>query len=193
MNGENTKAKWNIWGVVIGVMIIAIAVLLVGAGYYLGKNAQKSRQEKVFEEKIEQIYTTEELSEWDILQMAIMKTESEFDPSRIGATNDVGAYQITPIFVEEVNRILRMEESNELEYSHLDAFDVRKSIEMFNIVQNYHNKELSIAKAINVQNPGGASIGYGKKVYDNIRFIKRMEDARKELIAYQIETKLAKE
>ena len=61
---------------------------------------------------------------------------------------------------------------------------------MFNIVQGDHNTEYSISKAISGHNPGGASIGYGKKVYDNIRFIKRMEEARKELIKFKVESKL---
>ncbi len=169
---------------IIFVVIGLLAIFLWG--YLFGLYMQKSKQEKVVEEKIKEVYIAEEgLSEWTTLQMAIMKTESEFDPSQIGATNDLGINQITPIFVSEVNRILGKEV-----YSHLDAFDIRKSIEMFNIVQGYHNKEHSISKTITVQNPGGASIGYGKRVYDNIRFIKRMEEARKELIKYEVEQKL---
>lgn len=168
------------------IISFVAAVVLFCLGGWTGQSIQKRLQEKVVEEKIKEVYIAEEgLSEWTTLQMAIMKTESEFDPSQIGATNDLGINQITPIFVSEVNRILGKEI-----YSHLDAFDIRKSIEMFNIVQGYHNKEHSISKTITVQNPGGASIGYGKKVYDNIRFIKRMEEARKELIKYEVEQKL---
>lgn len=168
------------------VCIVVLYLIFYFAGMILGAATQKNQQEKVIEEKIREVYVSgEDLSEWTVLQMAIMKTESEFDPSQIGATNDIGINQITPIFVAEVNRIL-----GEEKYSHLDAFDVRKSIEMFNIVQNYHNKEHSISKTITVQNPGGASIGYGKKVYDNVRFIKRMEEARQELIRYEVEQRL---
>ncbi len=176
------------------VSIIAVVVFLLGVyflGFFFGLKLQESKQEKVVEEKIKEVYVEgESLSEWTTLTMAIMKTESEFDPSRIGATQDVGIMQFTPIAVEEVNRILRLEGSKEDEYSHLDAFDIEKTIEMFNIIQNYHNKEKNISKAIHQHNPGGASIGYGKKVYDNIRFIKRMEEARRELIKYEVEQKL---
>lgn len=176
----------------IAAIALTIAVILVFfcIGVKVGQIAQKNKQEKVVEEKIKEVYVAgEELDEWTILTMAIMKTESEFDPSRIGATQDVGIMQFTPIAVEEVNRILRLE-GKEDEYSHLDAFDIRKTIEMFNIIQNYHNKEQNISKAIHQHNPGGASIGYGKKVYDNIRFIKRLEEARQELIKFSIENKL---
>lgn len=173
----------KLWQQVLAILCLVVIYIV---GMILGAATQKNHQEKVIEEKIREVYVSgEDLSEWTILQMAIMKTESEFDPSQIGATNDIGINQITPIFVAEVNRIL-----GEEKYSHLDAFDVRKSIEMFNIVQNYHNKEHSISKTITVQNPGGASIGYGKKVYDNVRFIKRMEEARQELIKYEVEQRL---
>ena len=172
------------------VLFISMAVVFFCAGGLVGQHNQKNKQEKIVEEKIKEVYVEgEELDEWTILTMAIMKTESEFDPSRIGATQDVGIMQFTPIAVEEVNRILRLEGKEE-EYSHLDAFDIEKTIEMFNIIQDYHNKEQNISKAIHQHNPGGASIGYGKKVYDNIRFIKRMEEARKELIKFKVESKL---
>ena len=172
------------------ILFISMAVVFFCAGGLAGQHRQMRKQEKIVEEKIKEVYVEgEELDEWTILTMAIMKTESEFDPSRIGATQDVGIMQFTPIAVEEVNRILRLEGKEE-EYSHLDAFDIEKTIEMFNIIQSYHNKEQNISKAIHQHNPGGASIGYGKKVYDNIRFIKRMEEARKELVKFKVESKL---
>lgn len=172
-------------------ILIALATIFFCLGGYTGQTIQMHQQEKVVEEKIKEVYVAgEELDEWTILTMAIMKTESDFDPTQIGSSQDLGVLQCTPVYVEEVNRILRMQEGNQKEYSHLDAFDVRKSIEMFNIVQGYHNKEHSISKAISGHNPGGASIGYGKKVYDNIRFIKRLEEARQELIKFRIENKL---
>lgn len=178
--------KHLISGIIYSIVIIAA----FSAGAFAGQLSQMHKQEKVVEEKIKEVYVEgEELDEWTILTMAIMKTESEFDPSRIGATQDVGIMQFTPIAVEEVNRILRLEGKEE-EYSHLDAFDIEKTIEMFNIIQGYHNKEQNISKAIHQHNPGGASIGYGKKVYDNIRFIKRMEEARKELVKFKVESKL---
>lgn len=178
--------KHLISGIIYSIVIIAA----FSAGAFTGQYCQKDKQEKVVEEKIKEVYVEgEELDEWTILTMAIMKTESEFDPTQIGSSQDLGVFQCTPIYVEEVNRILRLEGKEE-EYSHLDAFDIRKSIEMFNIVQGYHNKEQNISKAIHQHNPGGASIGYGKKVYDNIRFIKRMEEARKELIKFKVESKL---
>lgn len=168
------------------LIAVAVAAGILFCTYMTGRESGKrtamNHQEEQLTTVVEKVYAKNEgLSEWNILQMAIMKTESEYDSGAIGATQDLGVFQITPIFVAEVNRILGTEK-----YSHLDAFDIQKSIEMFNIVQDYHNKEHSISKAFTVQNPGGASIGYGKRVYDNIRFIKRMEEAREELLKYEV-------
>ena len=117
------------------ILFISMAVVFFCAGGLAGQHRQMRKQEKVVEEKIKEVYVEgEELDEWTILTMAIMKTESEFDPSRIGATQDVGIMQFTPVGIEEVNRILRLEGKAE-EYSHLDAYDIEKTIEMSNIIQ----------------------------------------------------------
>ena len=117
------------------------------------------------------------LNDWEILQMAIMKTESGFDPSVVGTSNDRGVMQITPIYVREVNRLL-----GENRYTHDDAFSVTKSIEMFNIMQSRKNPHNDMSRAVRGHNPGGSANGYSKKVKDNIEFIKRMEAARAEII-----------
>lgn len=117
------------------------------------------------------------LDDWEILQMAMMKTESGFDPTAVGTSNDRGVLQITPIYVREVNRLL-----GEDRYTHDDAFSVSKSIEMFNIMQSKKNPRNDMARAVSGHNPGGESVGYPKKIRDNIEFIKRMETARAEII-----------
>ena len=184
MSKSNTTNDNN--PIITGIIASCVLVVFFCAGGLTGQLSERHKQEKVVEEKIKEVYVEgEELDEWTILTMAIMKTESEFDPEAMGSSGDLGVFQITEIFVHEVNRLL-----GEEGYTHLDAFNVEKSIEMFNIVQDGHNPDKSISKAIAVHNPGGASIGYGKKVYDNIRFIKRMEEARKELIKFKVESKL---
>lgn len=119
------------------------------------------------------------LTEWQELQLAIAMTESRFNPEAKGATGDLGLLQITPIYAREATRLAKG-----TEYSHNDALDPRKSLEMFNVVQGYHNPTRDIAKAIRLHNPGGASIGYEAKVLANLKFIKRMEAAREAVMEY---------
>ena len=95
------------------ILLISMAVVFFCAGGLTGQLSERHRQEKVVEEKIKEVYVEgEELDEWTILTMAIMKTESEFDPTQIGSSQDLGILQCTQIYVEEVNRILRMQEGN---------------------------------------------------------------------------------
>lgn len=119
----------------------------------------------------------ETLTEWQILQMAIIKTESEFNSTAIGKGKDIGIFQITPIFVKEVNRIL-----DTTIYYHTDAFNIQKSIEMFNIYQNKKNPSHEINKAIRIQNPRGETINYSERVLKNYRYICNLEEIRKEII-----------
>lgn len=184
---SNTNGNRNLIAGII--LLLSMAVVFFCAGGLIGQLSQKNKQEKIVEEKIKEVYVEgEELDEWEILQMAIAKTESEYNPEAMGSSGDLGVFQITEIFVHEVNRLL-----GEEGYTHLDAFDVEKSIEMFNIVQDGHNPDKSISKAIAVHNPGGNSIGYGKRVYQNLAFVKRYEEMRKILIKKGIEKALVEE
>lgn len=120
------------------------------------------------------ITTVEEerpLSEWDILQLALIKTECEGDSLAIGAIGDAGIYQITPIYVEEVNRIAGTE------YDPSDALNPVKAKEMFNIYQTAKNPEHDIDKAIRLHNPKGG-VTYSKKVKRNMGLFRTWERYR---------------
>ena len=112
------------------------------------------------------------LSEWEIMKLAIIKKESEFNPLAVGKTEDWGLFQITPIYVKEVNRIL-----GETKYIHEDAFNPEKTHQMLNIVQNHHNPENDIEKAIKSHNPT-ASSEYILKVKRNMDFVRQYESLR---------------
>lgn len=118
------------------------------------------------EKKIEYIYIDKEvilkdpieISEYKKYMLAIAMTESEFDKYAIGKTDDYGIFQITPIFVKEINRCL-----GENIYTHEDAFNINKSIEMYDIM--YSDKHLN--EIIKLHNPN-AGKWYSDKVYKNI-------------------------
>ena len=111
------------------------------------------------------------LTEWEQLQLAIIITESRCNPQAVGKTNDKGILQITPIYVKEANRL------SGREYSHEDAFDIQKSLEMFEIIQNKYNPEHDVNKAIKLHNPGSNGYAYRQ----NLELVKRMELVRKEI------------
>ena len=69
-----------------------------------------------------------------LLVLAMMSVESGFNPMAVGQDGDTGVLQIRRIYVDEVNRIL-----GRGEYNLLDAYDVGRSLEMFDILQGRHN------------------------------------------------------
>ena len=116
------------------------------------------------------------LSDWSTLQLAIAMTESEFKPDAVGKTKDYGIYQITPIYVEELNRLL-----GEQVYTHNQAFDISKSVEMFNVMQEFKNPDHDIETAIYYHNKAS---WYKKKVLRNYETVKRYEELRSILQDY---------
>ena len=79
------------------------------------------------------------------LVTALIFVESRGNDSAIGdrhlvGKEAVGALQIRPIMVREVNRILKIQK-NDKRYKLKDRFDRAKTIEMFYIWKNYHHKD----------------------------------------------------
>lgn len=118
-------------------------------------------------------YVNESLDEFELLTMAIALTESRFDPTALGTADDAGILQIRPIYVAEVNRVSG---SN---YSHEDAFDITKSLEMFMALQEAKNPQRDIEKAIALHN---RAPWYRKKVLENLEVIRKYEMIRSELV-----------
>ena len=45
------------------------------------------------------------LSEWDMFTLALMKVESEYNNNAVSSVGAKGYFQMTPIYVKEVNRV----------------------------------------------------------------------------------------
>ena len=118
----------------------------------------------------------EELTEWQLLQMAIIFTESKGDPTAVGSAGDSGIYQMLDCYVEEVNRV------SGSGYRHEDAFDIDNAIDMFNLLQGHYNPERNRDKAIRYHNRSDA---YKATVLRNMEMIRRMEVCRKKLIEHE--------
>ena len=79
------------------------------------------------------------------LVTALIFVESRGNDSAIGdrhlvGNEAVGALQIRPIMVREVNRILRIQKSD-VRFTLKDRFDRVKTIEMFYVWKNYHHND----------------------------------------------------
>ena len=79
------------------------------------------------------------------LVTALIFVESRGNDSAVGdrhlvGNEAIGALQIRPIMIREVNRILKIQKINK-RYKLKDRFNRAKSIEMFYIWKNYHHKD----------------------------------------------------
>ena len=116
------------------------------------------------------------LSDWQVLQMAIAFTESRFNPEARGKANDLGIYQIVPIYVKEINRL-----SGEEVFRHEDAVYPDVSVKMFNTMQDFKNPEHDLDLAIYYHNKSSV---YKATVMKNRELIERYEEFRKILKEY---------
>lgn len=121
------------------------------------------------------VYVEKNVTDWQMLTLAITEVESNLDKEAKN-NNAVGILQITPEYVMEANRC-----QDKLKFSLKDRHDPKKSIEMFNAVNNYHNKERSVEKAIKLHNPT-ASYRYSDKIKENLKRLKKEENVRKYIV-----------
>lgn len=147
----------------IAYFIIGIAA---GAMFSLGGKTQAARP-------IQIQAAPDTLTDWQMLQLAIIMTESKGNPDARGAAQDMGLYQMRPIYISEVNRVSRSHFSNE------DAFDPAKAVEMFNLLQMVYNPQKDTDRALYYHNK---SKDYKNRVLRTLEIVQRYEAARKAVI-----------
>jgi len=153
------------------LLVAIVAVLSAGIRPYIS-NRQHCPDIIVPDSSIS---ASDTLDSWQILQMALVMTESEFNTAAMSPHGAVGILQITPIYVAESNRIAGTS------YTMDDAPDVVSSLEMFRIVQGWHNPEKDIDRAIKLHNPT-AGEWYSRRVKANMQKIQAAEKIRQSII-----------
>lgn len=160
--------------------IITIFVLAIVALFFIGrtsvlKNELKATNEKlasVEQELAEHMCQKEEpLSEWDLFTLALMKVESDYDLTAKSSVGARGYLQIMPIYVEEVNRVHHTNYKYDEVVSSLE-----QSYEVFILMQEAHNKDFSMDKALTLHN--GNHKWYKKRVYNAMEDIAKYEEVR---------------
>lgn len=93
------------------------------------------------------IYVYPSLSERQLLILSMMDVESKFNPLAEGDSGDTGILQIRQIYVDEANRILGRKE-----FTLMDAYDIDRSLDMFDTVQSHHNSDNDFISTIYYHN-----------------------------------------
>ena len=143
-------------------IVCLYTIAQIALGFIIGAKATKADSPKEYA-------PDQHISEWETTQLALILTESQMDSLAVGKANDLGILQITPIFVDEVNRLVGKEQ-----FSHQDALSPEKSLQMLAIYQEHKNPTHDTDKAIQLHNPKGG-YAYARKVKKNIARVKTYE------------------
>lgn len=157
MNSTNTFVKTY-------AIVCLYTIAILALGFIIGAKAFKADSPKA--------ESMPDLSEWETTQLALILTESQMDSLAVGKSNDLGILQITPIFVDEVNRLVGKDQ-----FTHQDALSPEKSLQMLAIYQEHKNPSHDTDKAIQLHNPKGG-YAYARKVKKNIARVKTYEHYR---------------
>lgn len=128
----------------------------------------------IAQQEIETILNKDALSEWDVFTLALMKVESNYEPAAVSSVGAKGYFQIMPIYVEEVNRVHK---TNYVYEDVVRSFD--KSYEVFTLMQEAHNKDFSMDKALRLHN--GNHKWYHRRVYNEMSNIQKYEEMRQKV------------
>lgn len=90
---------------------------------------------------------------WMPLIDAMIAVESQGNENAIGSLDSYGILQIREIMVKECNNILKANNITKM-YTHTDAFDKTKSIEMFHLIANKYAPDGDYEKMARIWNGG---------------------------------------
>lgn len=157
----------------MSITIISLAFRLKTTNENLESTRARLEQvEKELEEKnMIKPVDPDSLTEWDKFTLALMKVESNFDPTAESSVGAKGYFQITPIYVAEVNRVHK---TNYIYEEVVNSFE--QSYEVFTLMQEAHNSEYNMDEALRLHN--GDHKWYKKRVYKEMDAIERYEEMR---------------
>jgi hypothetical protein len=123
---------------------------------------------------IEEVMNVQDtLSDWDVFTLALMKVESEYNNNAVSSVGAKGYFQMTPIYVKEVNRI------HKTNFTFDQVTDFDKAYEIFDLMQKAHNPDYNMDRALELHN--GKHTWYNKRVYREMKNIRRYEDMRNKI------------
>lgn len=155
---------------IIVVLALSILTNIVSLSYI--RNI-KSTSGQLTEAEEEQVFEADTLSDWDIFTLALMKVESEYDNNAVSSVGARGYFQMTPIYVREVNRV------HHTDFTFSQVTDFETAYEIFDLMQQAHNPEYNMVRALELHN--GKHKWYNKRVFNAMNQIKLYEEMRSKI------------
>lgn len=154
------------------VMLIVMSALFIRQNMKL-KDELKATTERLAEVEMKLDDVKEQpLSDWDMFTLALMKVESNYEPTAVSSKGAKGYFQITPIYVKEVNRV----HNTNYKYDEV-VKSFEKSYEVFTLMQEAHNEEYDMDEALRLHN--GDHKWYRRRVYKEMDAIMKYEEMRR--------------
>jgi len=155
------------------ILLLSASLVSIGAAVSTRDNVELDIIE-LEAKPLESVYMPTEM---DLID-ALINVESRGNDSAIGdrhlvGNEAVGALQIRPIMVREVNRILKLQKSD-TRFKLKDRYDRQKTIEMFLIWKNHHHPDGDFEKIARNWNGGpkgfkkNRTVGYWVKVQQEL-------------------------
>lgn len=147
------------------VIILALTLSLMG-NIYSAIHLNRQDHSELAEAEIQ----VDTLSQWDIFTLALMKVESEYDNSAVSSVGARGYFQMTPIYVREVNRV------HNTNFTFDQVTDFETAYQIFDLMQKAHNPDYNMDKALELHN--GKHAWYNRRVYKEMKNIQTYENLR---------------
>ena len=147
------------------VIIMSLALSLMG-NIYGAISLNHQNHSELAEAEIQE----DTLSQWDIFTLALMKVESEYDNSAVSSVGARGYFQMTPIYVREVNRV------HNTNFTFDQVTDFETAYQIFDLMQKAHNPDYNMDKALELHN--GKHAWYNRRVYKEMKNIQTYENIR---------------
>lgn len=161
--------------IIVSVNVLIFVACLAWKAKSLSNELKATKAElAIAQQEIESISNKDALSDWDVFTLALMKVESNYDNAAVSSVGAKGYFQIMPIYVEEVNRV------HKTNYVYEDVVrSFEKSYEVFTLMQEAHNKDFSMDKALRLHN--GNHKWYHRRVYNEMSNIQKYEEMRQKV------------
>lgn len=164
-----------ILSVVFLIITLSLSICLKATQINLDRTQTKLAE---VEQKLEKTTNENSLSEWDMFTLALMKVESDYEPTAVSSVGAKGYFQITPIYVAEVNRV------HKTNYKYEDVVkSFQKSYEVFTLMQEAHNTEYNMDEALRLHN--GDHKWYRRRVYKEMDAIIKYEEMREKVMSVE--------
>lgn len=142
----------------VSVLFVSVPLIIMAPSQYQAcENIERKQEEKVIIDLKPEPYT--ELID-AMIQVESLGNDSAIGDRHLVGNEAVGALQIRPIMVREVNRILKIQKKG-YKFKMSDRYDRDKTIEMFIIWKEYHHPNGGFEEI--ARNWNGGPRGYKKK------------------------------